>query len=107
MQQNHNCLADGPDGCAFTLLATPIAETHVGAKAKNSNQSKTILPSFIKPSSSRMSKRVPKRTSEDRPFAVTTVFQLYAGEHGTTRLNVVCRIDEGIKDAEEAKSGAC
>ena len=101
MQQNRSWLVDGPDGSAFTLLATPIAETQISAKAKDSNQRKTILPSLVKPTSSRTSARV----NEVRPLAVTTVYKLLAGEHGTTKLVAVCRIEDWIADANEAKSG--
>ena len=95
MQQNHNWLVDGPDGSAFTLLATPIVGSAVSTKDAMSMNLKAMV------------KSTPASPNEVRPLAVTHVHQLYAGEHGTTRLVVVCRIEEGIVDAKEAKSGAC
>ena len=88
---------DGPDGSAFTLLATPIVGST--ASIKDVKSMKTNLKAMVK--------STPAGLSEVRQFVATTVYQLYAGEHGTTKLVVVCCIEEGIVDAKEAKSGAC
>ena len=97
MQQNQNWCVDGPDGSAFTLLATPIVGS--SASIKGIKSMKTNLKAMVKSTST-----LPE---EFQQLAVTHVHQLYAGEHGTTRLVVVCCIEEGIVDAKEAKSGAC
>ena len=88
LKQNVLKLENGFEGGAFTLIATPIAgnSTEVGAKSARS--------SFQQLNSNKVCE-----------FSATTIYQLYAGKHGTTKLVVVCRIEEGIKDAEEAKSG--
>ena len=103
MQQKHNWFVHTPDGGTYTLLATPLAGAHKNSmKREGKNVGRTLFQAFTKPDSSiRMSTRV----KEDRPLAVTTLYQLYEGEHGTTRLVVVCRIEEGIEDAKEAKKG--
>ena len=88
---------DGPDGSAFTLLATPIVGDSVsikGIKSMKTNRQKIMKSTSTSP-------------DDVRQLSVTHVHQLYAGEHGTTRLIVVCCIEEGIVDAKEAKSGAC
>ena len=97
MQQNHYWLVDGPNGIAFTLFATP----NVGSSTsiKDVKSTKTNLKAMVQSTSA-----LPE---EFQQLTVTHVHQLYAGEHGTTRLVVVCCIEEGIVDAKEAKSGAC
>ena len=87
---------DGSDGCAFTLLATPIVGSAMSTKDAMSMNSN--LKAMVKSTSTPL--------NDVRQLAVTHVHQLYAGEHGTTRLVVVCCIEEGIVDAKEAKSGA-
>ena len=96
MQQNHNWLEDGPDGSKLTLLATPIVGSN--ASTKKLKKMKTNLQKIMKSTS--------LLPDEVRQFQATTVTQLYAGDHGTTRLVVVCQIEEGIQDSKEAKSGA-
>ena len=95
MQQNQTWLFEGPDGSAFTLLATPIVGS--SASVKGIKSMKTNLKAMVKSTST-----LPEEVHQ---LAVTHVHQLYAGKHGTTRLVVVCCIEEGIVDAKKAKSG--
>ena len=97
MHQNHSWLVDGPDGSAFTLLSSPIVGDSVSTK--DAMTKKTNLKAMVKSTSA--------SPDDVRQFAVTHVHQLYAGEHGTTRVVVACRIEEGIDNAKEAKSDAC
>ena len=102
MQQKHSWIVNPNDlnGSAFTLLATPIVES-ISAGIKGTTSMKTSLKAILKSTSAKMSSEV------IRQLAASTVYQLFAEEHGMTRLVVVCRIDQGIDDEKAAKSGAC
>ena len=49
MQQNQNWSVDGPDGSAFTLLATPIVGSP--ASTKDAMSTKTNLKAMVKSTS--------------------------------------------------------
>ena len=97
MKQKHNWFVGGPDGSAFTLLAVPIAAS--STSIKDIKSTKTNLKAMVN--------STPAMIDKFQTIAVTTVYQLHKGEDGTTRVVVVCRIEEGIADAREAKEGEC
>ena len=103
MHQNHTWASNVPvgnssDDFTLTLVGTPLA---LGSpKVKDGKSNKTSPLAGLRSASSSRSARI-------REFQATTVYQLHKGEHGTTRVVVVCRIEEGIDNAREAKSGKC